>query len=171
MVTKGRRRKVTNVQISPLSSFVPAPTPPPYTHSTSLEPGNHKSVRLLHCIRGVTVSTSTIRQNMKCQSRPRSKVPTIKGHSRFMILSDGLTDHGHESMSRSSLCIFKKRFLKAFLLPCLNHAAIQHSFPRADNACSIVAIIKPATSHRQLPCLQKTRRERKDWCWDMIEAG
>ena len=108
---------------------------------------------------------------MKCQSRPRSKVPPIKGHSRFMILSDGLTDHGHESMSRSSLCIFKKRFLKAFPLPCLNHAAIQHLVPRADNACSIVAIIKPATSHRQLPCLQKTRRERKDWCWDMIEAG
>ena len=106
-----------------LPSYLP-PTPPPDTHSTSLEPGNHKSVRLLHCIRGVTVSTSTIRQNMKCQSRPRSKVPPIKGHSRFMILSDGLTDHGHESMSRSSLCIFKKRFLKAFPLPCLNHAAI-----------------------------------------------
>ena len=161
MVTKGRRRKVTNVQISPLSSFVPAPTPPPYTHSTSLEPGNHKSVRLLHCIRGVTVSTSTIRQNMKCQSRPRSKVPTIKGHSRFMILSDGLTDHGHESMSRSSLCIFKKRFLKAFPLPCLNHAAIQQAVPRADNARSIVAIIKAATAHTGNCLVSKKRVENE----------
>ena len=112
MVTKGRRRKVTNVQISPLSSFVPAPRQPPYTHSTSLEPGNRKSVRLLHCSwRHCFDQRCTSKHEMSEQAR--SKVPLIKDHSRFMILSDGLTDHGHESMSRLSLCHFKKN-LKGF---------------------------------------------------------
>ena len=92
--------------------------------------------------------TQAISQNMKCHRQCWSKVPLIKGHSRFMILCDELTDHDHASTTTrsSSTAIFRKIF-KPFSAPlCLRQAAIQHAVPRANNAHSIVAIIKPATA-------------------------
>ena len=94
--------------------------------------------------------TQAISQNMKCHRLCWSRVPLIKGHSRFMILCDGLTDHDHASTARlPSTTVFEKIFVKPFFFfsaPCLNHATIQHAVPRANNAHSIVAIIRPATA-------------------------
>ena len=90
--------------------------------------------------------TQAISQNMKCHRLCWLRVLLIKGHSRFMILCDGLTDHDHASTARlPSTTVFEKIFVKPFFF-FLSHSTIQHAVPRANNAHSIVAIIKPATA-------------------------
>jgi hypothetical protein len=79
-------------------TFIPAPAP--YTDNlTIITTRESFEIASSHLVS--VLPTEAISQNMKCQRQCWSKVPLlIKGHSRFMILCDGLTDHDHASTTR-----------------------------------------------------------------------